>query len=60
MDPDLYGSSVPVSPECSYTVAYVDFFDEQIQQANGGWTEVVNRALFRGKEPLVNGIMGGR
>jgi hypothetical protein len=44
----------------SYTVAYVDFFDEEIARLNGDWKQVVKTYLFTGPQPLINGYAGGR
>jgi hypothetical protein len=45
---------------CSYTVAYVDFFDEEIKQQDGDWKRVLKSYLFSGSKPLINGYAGGR
>lgn len=44
----------------SYTVAYVDFFDEEIKRQAGDWREVLKSYLFSGSQPLINGYAGGR
>lgn len=43
-----------------HTIAFVDLFDEETQSNGGDWKKVVNKYLFSGNEPLVNGILGGR
>ncbi|GIJ90433.1 hypothetical protein Asppvi_009387 [Aspergillus pseudoviridinutans] len=43
----------------SYTVAYVDFFDKEIERQNGDWRQVLKSYLFSGPEPLINGYAGG-
>ncbi|KAK3052719.1 hypothetical protein LTR09_006202 [Extremus antarcticus] len=40
-------------------VAYVDFFDREVQESSGGWKEVVQRYLYDTKIPLINGLTGG-
>lgn len=42
-----------------YTVAYVDFFDEEVRKNNGDWEKVVQEFLYTGSEPLINGFCGG-
>ncbi|KIW30993.1 uncharacterized protein PV07_02678 [Cladophialophora immunda] len=42
-----------------YTVAYVDFFDEEVQKNGGDWEKVVQEYLYSGDEPLINGFCGG-
>ena len=44
----------------SYTVAYVDFFDEDINKRNGDWKSVLNEYLYADAEPIINGYTGGR
>jgi Questin oxidase-like len=44
----------------SYTVAYVDFFDEEVRKHNGDWEKVVQNYLYTDPEPLINGFCGGR
>lgn len=44
----------------SFTVAYVDFFDQQIKDNEGDWRKVLQKYLFTGSEPLINGFVGGR
>lgn len=41
------------------SVAYVDFFDREVQEGNGDWKQVVQRYLYDLKVPLVNGLIGG-
>ncbi|KAK5082213.1 hypothetical protein LTR05_007357 [Lithohypha guttulata] len=43
----------------SYTVAYVDFFDEEVRKNDGDWEKVVQEYLYSGPEPLINGLCGG-
>lgn len=38
----------------------MDFFDEETKRNGGDWKRVVDKYLFSGNEPLVNGILGGR
>ncbi|KAJ5833271.1 hypothetical protein N7474_001582 [Penicillium riverlandense] len=45
--------------EKSYTVAYVDFFDDEVKRNNGDWKIVLQQYLFSGPEPLINGFIGG-
>ncbi|KAL2838539.1 hypothetical protein BJY01DRAFT_237438 [Aspergillus pseudoustus] len=42
-----------------YTVAYVQYFDEEIKRNEGDWKKVLNEYLFPGPEPLINGFSGG-
>ena len=44
----------------SYTVAYVDFFDDEVRKNNGDWERVVQEYLYSGIEPIINGFCGGR
>jgi hypothetical protein len=52
----------PTQANClrSYTVAYVDFFDEEIKRQDGDWRQVLKSYLFSGSQPLINGYAGGR
>lgn len=52
----------PVSADrsCRYTVAYVDFFDEEVARRGGDWEGVVADYLYATPEPLINGLVGGR
>ncbi|CAG8034931.1 unnamed protein product [Penicillium olsonii] len=43
----------------SHTVAYVDFFDNEIKSHDGDWKAVMAEYLFSGPEPLLNGLVGG-
>lgn len=45
-----------------YQRAYVDFFEDRVSEYAGGydWKKVVERFMFQGDEPLVNGLIGGR
>ncbi|KAB5530299.1 cell cycle checkpoint protein RAD17 [Coniochaeta sp. 2T2.1] len=44
-----------------YQRAYVDFFEDRVSEYAGGydWKKVVERFMFQGDEPLVNGLIGG-
>ncbi|EXJ66450.1 uncharacterized protein A1O5_10602 [Cladophialophora psammophila CBS 110553] len=42
-----------------YTVAYVDFFDDEVRKNGGDWEKVVQEYLYSGAEPLINGFCGG-
>jgi hypothetical protein len=41
-------------------MAFVDLFDQERQRNDGDFKKVVEKYLFSGNEPLVNGILGGR
>ncbi len=44
-----------------YQRAYVDFFEDSLAlKFDYDWKKVVAHFLFEGKEPLVNGLIGGR
>ena len=44
-----------------YQRAYVDFFEDRLAMDFAyDWRKVVARFMFEGKEPLVNGLIGGR
>lgn len=44
-----------------YQRAYVDFYeDEMALKHDYDWRGVANEYLFSGKEPLINGLIGGR
>lgn len=43
-----------------YTVAYVDFFDEEVKARNGDWKSVLEEYLYATSEPIINGFAGGR
>ncbi len=47
-------------PHVRYTIAFVDFFDEEVQKNNGDWKKVLEEYLYSGHEPLTNGYVGGR
>lgn len=51
---------MPNRPKHRHTIAFVDFFDEETKRNGGDWKRVVDKYLFSGNEPLVNGILGGR
>ncbi|QMW44041.1 hypothetical protein G4B11_007411 [Aspergillus flavus] len=42
-----------------YTVAYQDFFDNQVQERQGDWGKVLEEYLYSGSQPLINGFTGG-
>ncbi|KAF2165978.1 hypothetical protein M409DRAFT_55335 [Zasmidium cellare ATCC 36951] len=42
-----------------YTVAFMDFFDEEFRKKNGDWKKVVHNYLFEQDRPLMNGLVGG-
>ncbi|KAL3488541.1 hypothetical protein BJX62DRAFT_239895 [Aspergillus germanicus] len=42
-----------------YTVAYVQYFDRELEHSNGDWKKVLRDYLFPGPEPLINGFCGG-
>jgi hypothetical protein len=44
-----------------YQRAYVDFYEDELAlKFNYDWKAVVEHYLFSGKEPLINGVVGGR
>ena len=43
-----------------YTVAYQDFFDDEVAKKQGDWGKVLEEYLYSGPSPLVNGYTGGR
>ncbi|KAK7177866.1 hypothetical protein PSPO01_16089 [Paraphaeosphaeria sporulosa] len=43
----------------SYTVAYVEFFDEEVKRRNGDWKSVVEEYLYDTSAPIINGLAGG-
>jgi hypothetical protein len=44
-----------------YQRAYVDFFEDSLaMKHNYEWKKVVEEFVFNGKEPLINGLIGGR
>ena len=44
-----------------YQRAFVDFFEDELALKFGyDWKRVAEEYLFSGKEPLVNGLIGGR
>jgi hypothetical protein len=47
-------------PRDRYTVAYAQYFDDEIKRNNGDWKKVLKEYLFPGPEPLINGCSGGR
>ncbi|KAH1388772.1 hypothetical protein KXW98_009160 [Aspergillus fumigatus] len=42
-----------------YTIAYQDFFDNEVKEKQGDWGKVLEEYLYSGTEPLVNGCTGG-
>jgi hypothetical protein len=45
----------------SYQRAYVDFFEDELAlKYEYHWQRVAEEYLFSGKEPLINGLIGGR
>ncbi|KAL6233819.1 hypothetical protein BDW75DRAFT_241700 [Aspergillus navahoensis] len=42
-----------------YTLAYVQYFDEELKHNNGNWKKVLREYLFSGSEPSINGFSGG-
>ncbi|KFZ03552.1 hypothetical protein V502_10855 [Pseudogymnoascus sp. VKM F-4520 (FW-2644)] len=42
-----------------FTVAYVDFFDEEVKARHGDWGKVLEEYLYSGPNPLINGYTGG-
>ncbi|KAF7179895.1 hypothetical protein CNMCM7691_008947 [Aspergillus felis] len=42
-----------------YTVAYQDFFDNEVKEKQGDWGKVLEEYLYSGTAPLVNGYTGG-
>ncbi|KAL3441845.1 hypothetical protein BJX65DRAFT_321979 [Aspergillus insuetus] len=42
-----------------YTVAYVQYFDRELERNNGDWKTLLREYLFPGPEPLINGFCGG-
>lgn len=44
-----------------YQRAFVDFFEDELAlKYDYDWKEVANEYLYSGKEPLINGLIGGR
>jgi hypothetical protein len=44
-----------------YQRAFVDFFEDELALKFGyDWKRVADEYLFTGKEPLINGLVGGR
>lgn len=41
-------------------MAFVDYFDDEFQRANGDWKKIVSKYLFEQEKPLMNGLIGGR
>ncbi|RDL38477.1 Uncharacterized protein BP5553_02817 [Venustampulla echinocandica] len=46
--------------DARYQRAYVDFFEDELAlNFNYDWTKVAEEYLFSGKQPLINGLIGG-
>jgi hypothetical protein len=45
--------------QCRYTVAFVDYFDKEFENANGDWKTVTEEYLFGKDKMLMNGLVGG-
>lgn len=43
-----------------YARAYIDFFEDELVLNGYDWRKVVEQYLLTGKEPLINGLVGGR
>ncbi|GAB1205161.1 hypothetical protein APSETT445_003831 [Aspergillus pseudonomiae] len=43
-----------------YTVAFQDFFDNEVKKKQGDWGKVLEEYLYSGPSPLVNGYTGGQ
>ncbi|PVH89253.1 hypothetical protein DL98DRAFT_614401 [Cadophora sp. DSE1049] len=39
--------------------AYVQFFDQELENRNGDWKELLETFLYSGESPLIHGITGG-
>lgn len=47
--------------EKQYQRAYVDFFEDALAMKHAyNWKELVEKYMFQGDEPLINGLIGGR
>lgn len=53
-------SNPPLTHIIRYTVAFVDYFDEEVEERNGDWEKVLEEYLYSSPEPLINGYIGGR
>lgn len=53
-------SNPPSTHVIRYTVAYVDYFDGEVEERNGDWEKVLEEYLYPSPEPLINGYIGGR
>jgi hypothetical protein len=43
-----------------YQRAFIDFFEDQLVTKKYDIKDLVDEFMFRGKEPLVNGLISGR
>ena len=43
-----------------YQRAFIDFFEDQLVSKKYDIEDLVDEFMFRGKEPLVNGLISGR
>lgn len=45
---------------CRYQRAFVDFFEDQLVARRYDWKLLLEDYLYKGKEPLINGLVSGR
>jgi len=45
---------------CRYQRAFVDFFEDQLVTRRYDWKLLLEDYLYKGKEPLINGLVSGR
>ena len=57
---DLLNSTLSLLKLHSYTVAYVDFFDREVEKNGGDWAKVLQEYLYDEPAPIINGFSGGR
>lgn len=43
-----------------YQRAFIDFFEDQLVSKKYNVEEVLEEFMFKGKEPLINGLISGR
>ena len=43
-----------------YQRAFIDFFEDQLVTKKYDIEDLVDEFMFRGKEPLINGLISGR
>lgn len=43
-----------------YQRAFVDFFEDQLVAKRYDWKALLEEYLFKGKQPLINGLISGR